>query len=162
MNPPTTDRSSAGRAGLLRRVLGADKQAAKTAAGDGDSPAGEDGFTLTEVIVSIALFTVVSFAVMMALVTLVKLTGVTQNRVVASNLARQEVEKLRGQNSTLSLLDAAASTVKLKGTTFTITPILNPAASATCTPGASRNVTVKVSWNDSSNRSVRYDTVLSC
>jgi prepilin-type N-terminal cleavage/methylation domain-containing protein len=163
MNPPTTDRSPAGHAGLLRRALRADRHTAEQVhAGDGEPSPAEDGFTLTEVIVSIALFTVVSFAVMMALVTLVKLTGVTQNRVAASNLARQEVEKLRGQNSTLSLLDAVASTVQLKGTTFTITPILNPAASATCTPGAARNVTVKVSWKDSSTRSVRYDTVLSC
>jgi|GEM_PF-2384613 len=161
MNPSTTDRSSTGRA-ALRRLLHTDQRGAEQAGTRRESAAGEDGFTLTEVIVSIGLFTVVSFAVMMALVTLVKLTGVTQNRVAASNLARQEVEKLRGQNSTLSLLDAAASTVQLKGTTFTITPILNPSAASTCTPGGSRNVTVKVSWNDSSTRSVRYDTVLSC
>jgi type II secretory pathway pseudopilin PulG len=159
MNPPAIDRSFARHAGLLRRVLREDEQAHS---GDGEPPAADDGFTLAEVIVSIGLFTVVSFAVMMALVTLVKLTGVTQNRVVASNLARQEVEKLRGQNSTLSLLDAAAFTVALKGTSFTITPVMTPAATATCTPGASRNVTVKVSWKDSSTRTVRYDTVLSC
>jgi type II secretory pathway pseudopilin PulG len=137
----------------------------QASAGDGEPPPtgrDDDGFTLAEVVVSIALFTMVSFAVTLALVTLIKLTGVTQNRVAASNLARQEVEKLRGQNSTLSLLDAAASTVALKGTTFTITPIMSPAANVTCAPGASRNVTVKVSWNDSSTRSVRYDTVLSC
>jgi prepilin-type N-terminal cleavage/methylation domain-containing protein len=163
MNPPTTDRSFAGRAGLLRRVPRTDQHTATRAhSGDEGSPAADDGFTLTEVIVSIALFTVVSFAVMMALVTLVKLTGVTQNRVAASNLARQEVEKLRGQNSTLSLLDAAAFTIALKGTSYTVTPIMSPAATSTCTPGASRNVTVKVSWKDSSTRSVRYDTVLSC
>ena len=149
MNPASTTRSPA-RAGVLSRLRREDQRAA------------EDGFTMAEVVVSIALFTVLSFAVMMALVTLVKLTGVTQNRVAASNLARQEVEKLRGQNSTLSLLDAAASTVALRGTKFTITPVMTPAANVTCAPGASRNVTVKVSWNDSSNRTVRYDTVLSC
>jgi type II secretory pathway pseudopilin PulG len=131
---------------------------------EGEPPAAgdDDGFTLAEVVVSIALFTVVSFAVMLALVTLVKLTGVTQNRVAASNLARQEVERLRGQNSTASQLDAAALTVALKGTNFTVTPIMSPAATATCAPGASRKVTVKVSWQDSSTRTVRYDTVLSC
>lgn len=122
----------------------------------------EAGFTLAEVIVSIALFTVISFSVMFALVTLVKYTGVTQSRVAAANLARQEVEKLRGENSTLSLLDPGASTVTLKGTTYTITPVLSPAANATCNPGAARNVTVKVTWNNSGSRSVRYDTVLSC
>jgi type II secretory pathway pseudopilin PulG len=157
MNPPMTTRSFAGHVGVLLGMLRNDTQArART-----DEP-DDEGFTLAEVVVSIALFTVVSFAVMLALVTLVKLTGVTQNRVAASNLARQEIEKLRGQNSTLSLLDAAALTVPLKGTTYTVTPIMNPAATATCAPGASRNVTVKVSWKDSSTRTVRYDTVLSC
>lgn len=148
MNPASTNRSP-GRAGVLSRLRRQDERA-------------DDGFTMAEVVVSIALFTVMSFAVMMALVTLVKLTGVTQNRVAASNLARQEVEKLRGQNSTLSVLDAAALTVALKGTSFTITPVMVPAANVTCAPGASRNVTVKVSWKDSSFRTVRYDTVLSC
>lgn len=158
MNPPLAIRSVAGHVGVLARTQRLGTQASSA---DGEAPA-DDGFTLAEVVVSIALFTMVSFAVTLALVTLIKLTGVTQNRVAASNLARQEVEKLRGQNSTLSLLDAGASTVALKGTTYTITPIMSPAANVTCAPGASRNVTVKVSWNDSSTRSVRYDTVLSC
>lgn len=157
MNPPMTTRSVAGHVGVWSRVLRQDEHATTPPAAGED-----DGFTLAEVVVSIALFTVVSFAVMLALVSLVKLTGVTQARVAASNLARQEVERLRGQNSTLSLLDATASTVTLKGTTFTVTPLMNPAATAVCAPGASRNVTVKVSWKDSSFRSVRYDTVLSC
>ena len=122
----------------------------------------EAGFTLAEVVVSIALFTVISFSVMFALVTLVKYTAVTQNRVAAANLARQEIEKLRGQNSTLSQLDIGAATVSLKGTTYTVTPTMSPAANATCAPGAARNVTVTVTWNNSGSRSVRYDTVLSC
>ena len=161
MTPPMTVRSVAGHVGVLLGMTDEDKQA-RSRTDEPSAPGDDEGFTLAEVVVSIALFTVVSFAVMLALVTLVKLTGVTQNRVAASNLARQEIEKLRGQNSTLSLLDATALTVKLKGTTFTVTPIMNPAATATCAPGASRNVTVKVSWKDSSTRTVRYDTVLSC
>lgn len=164
MNPPMTPRSFAGHVGVFFRMLREDQQAnprqsEPPPANDEDH---DDGFTLAEVVVSLALFTVVSFAVMLAMITLVKLTGVTQHRVAASNLARQEVEKLRGQNSTASQLDATASTVTLKGTSFTITPIMTPAATAACAPGAARNVTVKVSWNDSSNRTVRYDTVLSC
>jgi prepilin-type N-terminal cleavage/methylation domain-containing protein len=159
-----TTRSFAGHVGVLFRIPRAAKREDKQASSRTHEPAAteDDGFTLAEVVVSIALFTVVSFAAMMALVTLVKLTGVTQNRVAASNLARQEVEKLRGQNSTASQLDAAALTVALKGVSFTVTPIMTPAATAACAPGASRNVTVKVSWKDSSTRTVRYDTVLSC
>lgn len=159
MNPPMTTRSFAGHVGTFFRLLREEKQASTR---QREKAPDDDGFTMAEVVVSLALFTVVSFAVMLAMVTLVKLTGVTQHRVAASNLARQEVEKLRGQNSTASQLDATASTVTLKGTSFTITPIMTPAATAACAPGASRNVTVKVSWNDSSNRTVRYDTVLSC
>jgi type II secretory pathway pseudopilin PulG len=145
------------RVGTFSRRAGADTQSPEA-----EGRTGEEGFTLAEVIVSIGLFTVISFAVMFALVTLVKYTGVTQNRVAAANLARQEVEKLRGQNSTLSLLDSSASTITLKGTTYTVTPILSPAANATCAAGAARNVTVQVTWNNSGNRTVRYDTVLSC
>jgi len=131
-------------------------------AGTDGERAGDAGFTLAEVIVSIALFTVISFSVMFALITLVKYTAVTQNRVAAANLARQEVEKLRGQNSTLTQLDVGAATVSLKGTTYTVTPVMSPAANVTCAAGASRNVTVTVTWNNSGTRSVRYDTVLSC
>jgi Tfp pilus assembly protein PilV len=157
-----TPRSFAGHVGVFFRILREDKQANARESEPPPAAADDDGFTMAEVVVSLALFTVMSFAAMLAMVTLVKLTGVTQNRVAASNLARQEVEKLRGQNSTASQLDASASTVALKGTNFTITPIMTPTATAVCAPGASRNVTVKVSWNDSSNRTVRYDTVLSC
>jgi prepilin-type N-terminal cleavage/methylation domain-containing protein len=129
---------------------------------DDRSDRDEQGFTLAEVIVSIALFTVISFSVMFALVTLVKYTGVTQNRVAAANLARQEVEKLRGENSTLSQLDLTAATISLKGVTYTVTPVLSPAGNVTCAAGASRNATVTVTWHDSGSRSMRYDTVLSC
>ena len=150
------------RVGTFLRSAGLRSAGANPQSPDADERTGEEGFTLAEVIVSIALFTVISFSVMFALVTLVKFTGVTQNRVAAANLARQEIEKLRGQNSTLSQLDVSASTVSLKGITYTVTPVMTPAANATCAAGAFRNVTVNVTWNNSGSRSVRYDTVLSC
>jgi prepilin-type N-terminal cleavage/methylation domain-containing protein len=155
MRPSMNRRFIAGRIGTSWRIVRPGR------AGD-QSSTGEQGFTLAEVIVSIALFTIISFSVMLALITLVKYTGVTQNRVAAANLARQEVEKLRGENSTLSQLDLTASTVTLKGVSYTVTPRLSPAGNVTCAAGASRNATVTVTWNDSGTRSVRYDTVLSC
>jgi hypothetical protein len=82
--------------------------------------------------------------------------------VSAANLARQEIERLRGQNLSAAALDSTAIPVTLKGTTFTITPTMTPTATGTCAPGASRQVTVRVTWNNSGTRSVRYDTVLSC
>jgi prepilin-type N-terminal cleavage/methylation domain-containing protein len=124
--------------------------------------ADDEGFTLAEVLVAIALFVIVSVASMTALYTLVKSTAITRNRVSAANLARQEIERLRGQNLNAAALDSTAIPVTLKGTAFTITPTMTPTATGTCAPGASRQVTVRVSWNNSGNRSVRYDTVLSC
>jgi prepilin-type N-terminal cleavage/methylation domain-containing protein len=129
----------------------------------GTAAADDEGFTLVEVLVSITIFVVVSVASMTALYTLVKSTSITQNRVAAASLARQEIERLRGQNLTAAQLDAAAiRSSSVHGTTFTITPTMAPAATATCTAGAKRQVTVVVSWNNSGSRSVRYDTVLSC
>jgi Tfp pilus assembly protein PilV len=148
-------RSIAGRVGTFLRSARSDR-------GGSGSVARDEGFTLAEVLVSIALFTVISFSVMFALVTLVKYTAVTQNRVAAANLARQEVEKLRLENSTLSQLDLAAATITLKGVSYTVTPLLSPAGNVTCTPGSYRNATVTVSWNSAGTRTVRYDTVLSC
>jgi len=159
MRPSMNRRFIAGRAGTFWRAARSDR--GNAAAGEQGST-GEQGFTLAEVIVSIALFTVISFSVMFALVTLVKYTAVTQNRVAAANLARQEVEKLRGENSTLSQLDLTAATITLKGVNYTVRPVLSPAGNVTCAAGASRNATVTVTWNDSGSRSVRYDTVLSC
>jgi type II secretory pathway pseudopilin PulG len=151
---------SAGHVGTsFRRAVGSRWRAVtKRQPADSD----EAGFTLAEVIVSIAMFTVISISVMLALVTLVKYTAVTQNRVAAANLARQEIEKIRLQNSTVSQLDSGAATVSLKGTIYTVTPTMSPAANAGCAAGATRNVTVTVTWNNSGSRSVRYDTVLSC
>jgi Tfp pilus assembly protein PilV len=124
---------------------------------------GDDGFSLAEVIVAMSLFVIVSISSLIALTTLVKVTSNTQNRVAASNLARQEVERLRGENSTSSQLDAAAITqASVHGTTYTITPTMNPVSTVMCNPGSSRQVTVVVAWNSSGSRSVRYDTVLSC
>jgi Tfp pilus assembly protein PilV len=123
----------------------------------------DDGFSLVEVIVAMSLFVIVSISTLIALVTLVQVTSNTQNRVAASNLARQEVERLRGENSTSSQLDAAAITqTTVHGTTYTITPTMTPVSTVICNPGSSRQVTVVVSWNNSGKRTVRYDTVLSC
>ena len=126
--------------------------------------AAEDGFTLVEVLVAFTMFVIISFASLTALYTIVKSTAITQNRVAAANLARQEIERLREQNSTASQLDGTTpiTSTTAQGTTYTITPTMNPAATATCSPGTERQVSVVVSWQNSGLRNVRYDTVLSC
>lgn len=124
---------------------------------------GDEGFTLIEAVVSIALLGIVATAASYALVSLMVTTRTTQNRVAAGSLARQEVERLRLQSSTGRALDADPRTVVLKSTTYTVTPQLTPAATSPCDPVAnSRAVSVVVSWANTQGRTVRYDTVLAC
>jgi prepilin-type N-terminal cleavage/methylation domain-containing protein len=128
---------------------------------DGSERAGDDGFTLAEVIVSIALFTIMSVAATTAMLTIIKLTNRTSNRVAASNLAREQIDNLRLQNSTsAALLDDGTHTIQLRNTTFTVTTTLNPTPIETCASGGSRQTSVTVSVSGA--QLVRYDTVLAC
>jgi type II secretory pathway pseudopilin PulG len=122
----------------------------------------DGGFTLAEAIVAFTLFIIMSTAATYALVTTIRLSGVTQNRVAAANLAAQALEQLRLQNNATSQLDASVRTVTLHGTTSTVTPALFPSATSTCALGSSRHVTVIVTWPGSGSRSPRYDSVLTC
>lgn len=152
MNRPMTARSVARSAGTF---FGFDTQA------DPDLPCDDEGFTLAEVIVSIALFTVMSVAATTSLVTVVKLTNRNENRVLAANLAREQVENLRLANTTAAaVLDEGSHDVQLKSKTFTVTTTLDPVAAATCAAGSSRRTTVTVST--AGQQLVRYDAVLAC
>lgn len=122
----------------------------------------DSGFTLVEAIVAFAVFIVMSVSATYGLISTIRLSNVTQNRVAAANLANQAVEQLRLQNNANSQLNASARTVVLRGTTFTVTPVLNPISTASCPLGTTRLVTVIVTWNGSGSRAPRYDTVLSC
>jgi prepilin-type N-terminal cleavage/methylation domain-containing protein len=124
--------------------------------------ADDSGFTLAEVLVSLGLFVVISVTATYGLITTLKLTDVTKDRVVAANLATQELERLRSQNAANAQLDSTARTVTLRGQSFTVTPSLTPAATANCATGSSRKVSVIVTWNSNPARSARYDSVLSC
>ena len=155
-----TARSRAGHADS--RSTAAENVAAMTDASDvaSDASAAEDGFTLVEVLVAFTIFVIIATASMNALYTIVKSTAVTQSRVSAANLARQEIERLREQNSVNSELDTSPiSSTTPQGTTYTITPF---GTSAACSPNGERQVSVVVSWQNSGLRNVRYDTVLSC
>jgi prepilin-type N-terminal cleavage/methylation domain-containing protein len=124
--------------------------------------ADDSGFTLAEVLVSLGLFVVISVTAMYGLITTLKLTNVTKDRVAAANLATQELERLRSQNETDAQLDSTVRTVTLRGIAFTVTPSLSPAANADCAPGSARSVSVVVTWNSNPARNARYDSVLSC
>jgi type II secretory pathway pseudopilin PulG len=122
----------------------------------------DSGFTLVEAIVAFAIFIVMSVSATYGLISTIRLSNVTQNRVAAANLAAQALEQLRLQNNASSQLDASVRTVVLRGTTFTVTPLLYPTATSGCAGGSSRRVTVIVTWPGSGSRSPRYDSVLTC
>jgi Tfp pilus assembly protein PilV len=122
----------------------------------------DSGFTLVEALVAFALFIVMSVSATYGLISTIRLSNVTQNRVAAANLAAQALEQLRMQNNASSQLDASVRTVVLRGTTFTVTPSLNPTATSGCPGGSSRRVTITVTWHGSGSRSPRYDSVLAC
>jgi type II secretory pathway pseudopilin PulG len=122
----------------------------------------DGGFTLVEAMVAFALFTIMATTATFGLVQIIRATNTNKDRVAAANLATQEVERLRGQHNANQQLDSAAQTSSLHGTSFTVTPTLNPIATATCPDGTSRGVTVMVTWNGSGSHPVRYDTVLAC
>jgi type II secretory pathway pseudopilin PulG len=122
----------------------------------------DSGFTLVEAIVAFAIFIVMSVSATYGLISTIRLSNITQNRVAAANLAAQALEQLRLQNNASSQLDASVRAVVLRGTTFTVTPSLYPGATSTCSLGSSRRVTVTVTWPGSGSRSPRYDSVLTC
>lgn len=141
------------RATAVRSATG--RRLARLASDDG-------GFTLAEVVVAIGVFTVMATTATYGLVTTLQLTNVTKDRVAAANLASQELERLRSENTTTQQLDSSPRTVTLHGLRFTVTPGLNPAAAVECDPGGTRQVSVVVTWNSNPPRTARYDSVLAC
>jgi prepilin-type N-terminal cleavage/methylation domain-containing protein len=123
-----------------------------------DADIDESGFTLIEVLVSITLFTIVSISTILALVNVIQLSHVTQSRIMALNLGRQQIDDLRLLNSTGHQLVSDLNVPP----PFTLNTTMSPAATAVCAAGSSRAVTVVVSWLATPARSVRLDTVLAC
>ncbi len=155
MNPPKAIRSRAVRAGAFWRWEHLANPLGKPGSGD------DAGFTLAEVIVSIVLFTVMSVAATTAILTTVKLTNRNENRVLAANIAREQIENLRLANTTsASVLDEGTHSVQLKNKTFMVTTALSPSAGTSCTSGSWRLTTVTVTA--AGQQLVRYDAVLAC
>jgi Tfp pilus assembly protein PilV len=116
------------------------------------------GFTLAEAIVAFTLFLVLVTSATWWLVKTVQLTTTNRDKVAAANLATQEIEKLRSEANGSQQLDATVHNVTLHNTNYTVTPVFTPAGS--CATGASRSVSVTVSWPGGSP--IRYDSVLAC
>jgi len=119
----------------------------------------ESGFTLAEALVSIALFTVVAICSTVAIVNIVRVTNVSKSKVAATNLARQEIERLRLQNSTGRQL---VSGPPVDTSPFVVTTTMSPAATTDCAVGSSRAITVTVSWKSDGSHAIRFDTAVAC
>lgn len=123
---------------------------------------GDDhGFSLVEVLVALTLFMIVSAAAIWWLVETIKLTGTIRDRVAASNVATQELEKIRAERNSGQQLDSGTISVNLHDVTFSVQSVLNPSGAATCATGSSRQVTVVVTWPNSSS-GVRLTSELAC
>jgi prepilin-type N-terminal cleavage/methylation domain-containing protein len=121
----------------------------------------DGGFTLVEVLVAMTLFMIVSGAAIWWLVETMKLTGTVRDQVTASNLASQELEKIRAERNAGQQLDSGVSSVTLHNMTFSVKSLLNPSSKSTCATGSSRQVTVVVSWPSSAS-AVSLTSELAC
>lgn len=133
----------------------------RSSAGHGRACHPDAGFTLAESIVAFGIFIVISTAALWWLIDTVKLTGQNRDRITASALANQKLEKLRGESNAGQSLDSGTTPVTVHGITYTVTTSLTPGSTDNCDTGSSRQVSVSVTWSGAS-APIRYDSVLAC
>lgn len=139
---------------------------------DDTTPRDDAGFSLVEVVVAMAIFVVLTVAVLAVLVT--SLGGVRSNaqRVQAANLAAQQIEAVRSQRADDipdGTTTASASGTTVEGTTYTVQQSAafyagdqkqNVCDSSSDTPSFKR-VSVSVTWPEmGSVKPVRSATVV--
>ncbi|WP_339619107.1 prepilin-type N-terminal cleavage/methylation domain-containing protein [uncultured Salinibacterium sp.] len=127
------------------------------------------GMSLLEVLVAMMIFAIVSLGVLQSLTTVLSVTRDNRARVVAANLASQEIDLARDAADVFTLGDATYTT-SLNGDDFTIirstqwVPSSNTAAA--CGTGGGtlqyKRVNVAVSWPNMrpGTEPVRFDTLL--
>jgi type II secretory pathway pseudopilin PulG len=122
---------------------------------------GDNGFSLVESVVALTLFIVLAGAATAWLITTIHLTSLTRNRLEASSLATQELEKIREERNVGQVLDSGVRVVTFHNVAFNVNATLNPGTSGSCATGQSRQVSVVVSWTGAT-APVRVDSVLAC
>jgi type II secretory pathway pseudopilin PulG len=127
----------------------------------------DDGISMTEVLVAMTVFAVVSAALLSALTVGFGMSSANRSRVVAANVAASELDLARSEG-----FDAVATRlnqpVTVGGGRFTLNRYVNPErrdGKSTCAAGSSaqafKKVTVVVDWpNRKYSQPVRSDTIV--
>jgi len=133
---------------------------------------GDDGMGLPELLVAMFIFALVSTGLAYSLISTLSLTRDARARVVAANLAAEEIDLARDAPDLFALLDDS-QTETLNGDEFTVTRttqwVSDPGAEFTCGAGTGtgalryKRVNVTVTWGGmrSGAQPVRSDTILS-
>lgn len=137
----------------------------------------EGGFTLAEVIVSLAILVTVAVAVTSLILTSMRATSENQLKVTAANLAQQDVQKMRALSDS-QLTDQIVSTtaaVTVGRTVFSLrrsvvqcnasttggTVSYSCGSSGTCAAGSYKSVSTVVAW-PRGFRTVQLATRIAC
>src|SRR5690348_10155027 len=84
------------------------------------------GFSLVESVVALTMFIVLAGAATAWLITTIHLTSLTRNRLEATTLASQQLEKIREERNVGQVLDSGVHVVTFRNVAFNVTSTLNP------------------------------------
>lgn len=131
----------------------------------------ESGFTLVEVIVAMGILMIVMTGFLYTITSSLSITRDTRTRVVAANLASQEIDQVRSSSDVFDVTSYTRAPITLNGDVFhvkvTESWATSHGATASCETGtavgslAYKQVTVTVTWdNMRGDRPVRSDTLM--
>lgn len=119
---------------------------------DADRPTADGGFTLIEVVVAIMIFAIIASGVVEGMLTISRMTADDRSRVVAANLAAEDIDLVRAVGDPFKI-EPATITRSITGHTYTVTRttswVSSGGADVSC--GSSTNIfylriDTKVSW----------------
>lgn len=122
----------------------------------------DHGFTLAETLVALAILVVVGISATALVINLLRTSRATQLRITATNLAQQDLQRMRAINdpSTSSAIVSATLLQVVGGTSYTIARTVTSSATP-CVSGGYRTVTTTVTPTNST-RAVTLATRLAC